>query len=56
MNMEDEGFTYTLKDEQLLRVPNKIDADAGLWPFSNNVSVSFGDHPKADPLNALRIS
>ena len=55
MNMEDEGFSYTLKNEQLLRVPNRIDADAGLWPFSNNVSMSFGDHSKADPLKPLNL-
>jgi len=55
MGMEDDGFSYTVKDEELLKVPNKIDADAGLWPFSNNVSVSFGDHPKADPLRSLNL-
>lgn len=53
--IEDEGFSYTIKDDQLLEVPTDIDANAGLWPFSTNVSVSFGDHPKADPLRALNV-
>lgn len=55
MKMEDDGFSYTVKDDQLLKVPTKIDADAGIWPFSNNVSVSFGAHPKADPLQSLDL-
>lgn len=55
MDMTDGGFSYTNKDGQLLKVPSRIDADVGLWPFSTNVSVSFGDHPKADPLQALNL-
>lgn len=55
MDMEDDGFNYTVKDGELLKIPNKIDADAGLWPFTNNVSVSFGDHPKAGPLQSLDL-
>jgi len=34
---------------------NKVNGDAGFWPFSNNVSVSFGDHPKAEPLQSLDL-
>jgi hypothetical protein len=55
MDMEDEGFSYTVNDDQLLKVPNKIYADVWFWPFSNNVSVSFGDHSKADPLQSLNL-
>ncbi len=55
MEMEDDGFSYALKDDELLKVPNKIDADAGLWPFSNNVAVSFGDHQKAESLRSLNL-
>lgn len=55
IEMEDDGFSYTIKDDGLLKVPNKIDADAGLWPFSTNVSVSFGNHPKAGPLQSLNL-
>ena len=55
MNVENDGFSYTVKDNQLLKVPNKIDADAGIWPFSNNVSVSFGPHSKAGPLQSLDL-
>lgn len=56
IDLDDDGFSYTLKDGRLLKVPNKIDADAGLWPFSNRVSISFGDHPQADPLRSLDLS
>jgi hypothetical protein len=52
----DDGFSYAIKDDQLLRVPSNIDAAAGIWPFSTNVSVSFGDHPKAAPLQSLDLS
>lgn len=55
IQMEDEGISYTVKDNTLIRVPNKIDADAGGWPFSTNVSVTLGDHPKADPLRSLDL-
>lgn len=52
---KDDGVSYTVKDDQLLRVPNKIDAEIGFWPFSTDVSVSFGDHRKADQLRALEL-
>lgn len=53
--IEDDGFSYVLTDDQIVQVPNRIDAEAGLWPFSSNVSVSFGNHPKADPLRSLDL-
>lgn len=53
--MQDDGFSYVLNDDQLLKVPNEIDAEVGLWPFSTNVSVSFGEHPKAEPLRSLDL-
>lgn len=55
VEMEDDGFSYTVKDDRVLKVPNRIDGDAGLWPFSTDVSVSFGDHPNADPLKSLDL-
>lgn len=53
--MTDDGFSYTVKDGRLLEVPNGIDAEVGGWPFTNDVSVSFGDHPEARPLDALGL-
>ncbi|MEF8814465.1 MAG: acetoacetate decarboxylase family protein [Halovenus sp.] len=55
VDMQDNGFSYTVKDDRLLEVPNEVDADVGLWPFSTNVSVSFGDHPKAERLRSLDL-
>lgn len=52
---DDTGVSYTVKDGRVLKVPSTIEAEAGLWPFSTNVSVSFGDHPKADPLRSLDL-
>jgi len=53
--VQEEGFSYTVKDGQVLKVPSTIDAEAGLWPFSTDVSVSFGGHPKAAPLSDLDL-
>lgn len=49
------GFSYTALEGDVFRVPNRIDADVGGWPLSTDVSVSFGDHPKAAPLRALDL-
>jgi hypothetical protein len=53
--VQDEGVSYTVSDGRMLKVPSEIDAAAGLWPFSTDVSVSFGEHPKAAPLRALDL-
>lgn len=55
INMQDDGFLYSLKDDQVVKVPNEVDADAGLWPFTKDVLVSFGEHPKAEPLRTLDL-
>ena len=55
IEMEDDGFVYNRMDGQLLRVPSTLDGEVGLWPFSDAVSVSFGEHPKAEPLRNLDI-
>jgi len=49
----DDGFSYTVKDDRLLEVPNEVDGEVGFWPFSTSVSVSFGDHPDTEPLRSL---
>lgn len=53
--LEDDGFLYNRSDEELVRVPSTMDGEVGLWPFSSAVSVSFGDHPRADPLRRLEL-
>lgn len=55
MDTQDVGVSYAVKDDQLLKVPAEIDAEAGVWPLSNKVSVSFGSHPKAEPLRSLDL-
>lgn len=55
IQMEDDGFVYNRMDDQLLRVPSTLDGEVGLWPFSDAVSVSVGDHPKAEPLRELDL-
>ncbi len=53
VSTDDEGLSYTIRDDRLHRVQSDIDAAIGAWPFSSGVSVSFGKHPKADPLRSL---
>jgi len=55
VSTEDTGVSYTVQDGRLLEVPSDIDAEIGAWPFSSEVSVSFGDHPRADPLASLDL-
>lgn len=56
LETRDEGYTYTIKDDELLRVPNVVDGEVGIWPFSDVVSVSFGEYHRAEPLRELDIS
>jgi hypothetical protein len=51
----DDGSAYTVKDDRLLRVPSEVDAAVGLWPMSSEISVSFGEHPKAKPFRSLDL-
>lgn len=51
----DDGYTYTVRDGELLRVPNEVDGEVGAWPFSDRASVSFGEHPRADPLREFDL-
>jgi hypothetical protein len=50
-----DGRSYTHQDGELLEVPSEVDAEIGGWPFSDRVSVSFGPHPKAEPLQSLDL-
>lgn len=55
VDRRDSGHTYTVADGTLLRVPNEIDGAMGGWPYSSRVSLSFGEHPRADRLRALGL-
>jgi hypothetical protein len=56
METQDDGYTYTVKDDELLRVPNEINGEIGAWPFTDEVSVAFGEYHRAEPLCELDIS
>jgi hypothetical protein len=53
--VSDDGFSYAVKEGELLRIPNEVDGDLGFWPLSSEVSVRLGDHPTAEPLRALAL-
>lgn len=55
MSLQDSGYVYTVKDEELLRGPIEIKGQMGMWPFSGKVSVTFGDHPRGRQLQTLDI-
>jgi hypothetical protein len=55
MHVEDDGFWYTRKDGDLLRIEPGFDADLGVWPLSSAVSLDLGEHAKADPLRDLGL-
>lgn len=55
LEMRDDGYTYTVKDGELLRVPNEVHGEMGAWPFTDKVSVAFGDSHRAQSLRELDI-
>jgi hypothetical protein len=55
ISQQKSGYVYTVKDGTLLRSPNEVDGKIGMWPYSNQVSVTFGDHPRADRLQTLDL-
>lgn len=46
---------YTVKDGHLLRIQAETDGQIGMWPYTTDFSVSFGDHERADTLRDLNI-
>lgn len=56
MAMQTDGSIYTVKDGELLHVPTEVTGEVGGWPFSDQVSVAFGEHSRAEPLRELDIS
>jgi hypothetical protein len=55
ISQQNSGYVYTVKEGTLLRGPNEVDGNIGMWPYSNQVSVTFGDHPRADSLQNLDL-
>jgi hypothetical protein len=47
--------SYSVKDDRLLRIRGDLDAEMGLWPYSERFSVSLGEHSRADTLRDLDI-
>lgn len=55
LDRTDEGYSYTVKDGQVLRETTELDGELGLWPYSGAFSVTLGDHPKAETLRGLDL-
>jgi len=51
----DSLTSYAVKDGRLLQIRADLDAEMGLWPYSDRFSVSLGEHPRADTLRALGL-
>ncbi|MDS0297909.1 acetoacetate decarboxylase family protein [Halogeometricum sp. S1BR25-6] len=49
------GHVYAVKDDELRRVPTEVVGEIGAWPFSDEVSVTFGEAHRAEPLRELDI-
>ena len=56
VQVRDEGYNYTVSDDELLRIPVDVDAELGGWPLGGGVSLSLGSHPRVEPLKNLDIS
>ena len=55
LHLRDDGYTYSVTDGEVLCVPTEVDGDVEGWPFSDEVTVSFGSHPGADPLRDVDL-
>ncbi|MFB6183880.1 MAG: acetoacetate decarboxylase family protein [Haloarculaceae archaeon] len=51
----DRITAYAVTDDRLLRIRGDLDAEMGLWPYSDRFSVSLGEHPRADTLRNLDL-
>lgn len=50
-----DGYSYTVLDGELQHVSIDVDAAVGGWPLSDSVSVTLGDHPRAESLRRLDL-
>ncbi|WP_114579453.1 acetoacetate decarboxylase family protein [Saliphagus sp. LR7] len=55
MSLKDSGYVFTVKDGVLLRGSIEIDGEMGMWPFSDKVTVTFGNHLRGSWLQQLDI-
>jgi hypothetical protein len=55
VELSDTSASFTEKDGQVLREALELNGEQGLWPYSDAVSVEFGDHPRADTLRGLEL-
>lgn len=55
LSVEADAASYAVRDDTLLRIPTEIDAEAGGWPLSRGVSLTLGDHERADALRDLGL-
>jgi hypothetical protein len=56
VQVRDEGYNYTVRDDELLRIPVDVDAELGGWPLGGGVSLSLGSHPRVELLKNLDIN
>jgi hypothetical protein len=47
--------SYTVDDGTLRRQPLELRGEIGAWPFSDRVSITLGDHPRAARLRDLDL-
>lgn len=55
IDRRDDGYTYSVRDGELLYTPTEVDGALGAWPYSGAASVSFGSHDRAAPLDRLDL-
>lgn len=55
VHLRNSGATYTVKEQTLVCNPTEVDGEIGAWPYSTRVSVTLGDHPRADTLRELGL-
>ena len=53
VSQTDSGVSYTTKDGHVLREELELDGEIGVWPYSNSISYTLGDHPRAERLRDL---
>ncbi|MFB6136083.1 MAG: acetoacetate decarboxylase family protein [Halobacteriaceae archaeon] len=51
----DESAMYARQGGELVRVPSEVRGHAGFWPFSTDVDLTLGEHPRAQPLRDLDL-
>jgi len=55
-SIQQDASSYTVKEDEVMRVPGEVTADVGFWPYTDDVSFEFGDHPRAEAFLDLDVS